>query len=414
MNVYQRSINLYAIMKWKFSFMWLLDTSLIVWCNVLRCLLVSFVIILCVDSKVIISNKKCIIFVPGVGGSGLFYKQHDNKQFQYGQDLFMRVGGNNIVEIVGGLVSVITNMTYYDDLISCDVNGKPSKDYVGALDSCDGISGIDRDIYEYGVFLLFKDIIQMVRERFGEKYDVTMFSYDWRLDCNENSERLADVVKKYDKVVLVGHSMGGLISVGTIKKLLKTWDLRRIKAYISVCVPYNGSIGSVFALTNGFMTVSEVVNSLMSSLGYSVITKNLMQNYMSIYQLIPHTMSSNNDSTLKELEKNDMFNMQLFNRKYDFYNSTYAGKNNVLKHINNKYYFCGVGIKTPSEIMYKSGKISFIAYEDGDGTVSVDSSLLPVTDGDKVFKINGLHSMMFINAEFQEKLLDILRDVCKD
>jgi hypothetical protein len=47
-------------------------------------------------------------------------------------------------------------------------------------------------------------------------------------------------LKKYNKIVIVAHSMGGLISKATILKLI-TKDKNKVELFLSLCVPHNGS-----------------------------------------------------------------------------------------------------------------------------------------------------------------------------
>lgn len=110
-----------------------------------------------------------------------------------------------------------------------------------------------------------------------------VFPYDWRRDNRVNARLLKRLLEKrlkrwreysgaYDaKVIILAHSMGGLISRYYIE-VLEGW--RDCKALFTFGTPYRGSVKAVNFLANGykelFVDVTEVLRSLTS-----------------IYQLLP-------------------------------------------------------------------------------------------------------------------------------
>lgn len=104
------------------------------------------------------------------------------------------------------------------------------------------------------------------------------FPYDWRRDCRVNAKLLKRLVDKrlkrwqeYSgakdaKLILLAHSMGGLISRYYIE-VLEGW--RDCKALFTFGTPYRGSVQAVSYLANGykqmFIDVTEVVRSLTSA-----------------------------------------------------------------------------------------------------------------------------------------------------
>jgi pimeloyl-ACP methyl ester carboxylesterase len=109
------------------------------------------------------------------------------------------------------------------------------------------------------------------------------FPYDWRRDCRVNAQILKKLIDKRlkcwressgaadAKVVLMGHSMGGLVSRYYLE-VLEGW--RDSRALFTFGTPYRGSLQAVNYLANGykqlFLDLTQVVRS-----------------FTSVYQLLP-------------------------------------------------------------------------------------------------------------------------------
>ncbi|WP_445216107.1 lipase/acyltransferase domain-containing protein [Bradyrhizobium sp. Pa8] len=111
------------------------------------------------------------------------------------------------------------------------------------------------------------------------------FPYDWRLSSEHNATRLAELVvpalerwRKLSqnngaKLILIGHSMGGLIA-RHFCEVLGGRDLTR--KLITVGTPYGGSINALETLVNGLS-----FKALGLSLG------ELVRSFPSVYELLP-------------------------------------------------------------------------------------------------------------------------------
>lgn len=115
------------------------------------------------------------------------------------------------------------------------------------------------------------------------------FPYDWRRDNRANANILKRLLDKRlkrwrelsgnndAKVILLAHSMGGLISRYYLE-VLGGW--KDCKALFSFATPYRGSVNAVNILANGFkiggINVMEVMN-----------LKEVIPSLTSIYQLLP-------------------------------------------------------------------------------------------------------------------------------
>jgi hypothetical protein len=114
------------------------------------------------------------------------------------------------------------------------------------------------------------------------------FPYDWRLDNRVNAQRLQsfaiDRLKKWRsapansgaRLVLVGHSMGGLISRYFLE-CLGGW--RETRTLITVGTPHRGSLNAVDFLVNG---MKKGVGPLGVDLGP------MLRSLPSLYQLLPN------------------------------------------------------------------------------------------------------------------------------
>lgn len=97
----------------------------------------------------------------------------------------------------------------------------------------------------YGVFGIYKQVYDKLVEKYGKKYDVQVFNYDWRYSPAKNGELLEKYLdeKGYDEVILISHSMGGPVVNQYLARSEKNRD--RVEGYIS-CAP--ATLGSYMAL----------------------------------------------------------------------------------------------------------------------------------------------------------------------
>ncbi|MEV4516701.1 hypothetical protein AB0K00_48085 [Dactylosporangium sp. NPDC049525] len=152
----------------------------------------------------------------------------------------------------------------------------PDAHMVGGLVKIDGYSSIVQRIERN--FLV-------VRGQPGQSQPANLieFPYDWRLDNRVNARRLRDMVvgalhrwREHAQVpdaqvVLVAHSMGGLIARYFLE-VLGGW--RDCRALITFGTPFRGSLDAVGYLANGYKKLHIDLTSAMRS-------------FPSVYQLMP-------------------------------------------------------------------------------------------------------------------------------
>ena len=112
------------------------------------------------------------------------------------------------------------------------------------------------------------------------------FPYDWRRDNRAAARKLQEFIQmqlprwressgaKNAQVILIGHSMGGLVSRYYLE-VLEGW--RDCCAAITVGSPHRGAIGALDTLSNGFKKMN---------INFASLT-NLVQSFPSTYQLLP-------------------------------------------------------------------------------------------------------------------------------
>ncbi|NLD47433.1 MAG: hypothetical protein GX660_09570, partial [Clostridiaceae bacterium] len=127
-----------------------------------------------------------------------------------------------------------------------------------------------------------------------DRYNVTEFSYDWRLDGNISVANLSKEVERLIKerraagddnprVTIVAYSMGGIVSA----KYASLGNLNKIDKFVSIGTPYLGSPKVLYATESGRFfnaydgdKVSLVLDKLMSGF-FKAYSPNMRFNYQS-------------------------------------------------------------------------------------------------------------------------------------
>ena len=373
-------------------------------------------------------EKRAIILVPGIGGSEFFYNSTNNKNYFKGEAIFFpnKISLFNINQFAEDLEKIINNL----EILECDEKGVPINRDVGLLKDIDEVKTREKNLHDYGNLLLFKKIktllnsIFMTKNKYKE--EIIFFNYDWRLSCNINGDLLTKLINKYDKVTLIGYSMGGLISCKAMCNLFKKSKLDKIENYISISVPYNGSALALYALLTGIIEDNNFLNFFYKSLECDKKVKNLLRNYPSIYELLPTEeyfarskgflknnteVLLNYQETIDFIEKNQQLNSSLFKKAVSFHKDLFIKQKHILEYVKNKYFFIGTGYDTISEIkLDKDIKIS--KYELGDNTVEIrNSAIPPIKDIQNlnIYKIKTSHREILNNNRFLTQLKVLLQ-----
>ena len=186
----------------------------------------------------------------------------------------------------------------------------------------------------------------LVRSTDDQAGNFMEFPYDWRLSNQLNAQLLAEQVWRHldrwrlqsqnreAKLILICHSMGGLIARWFLEKLSGR-DIAR--TLITIGTPYQGSINALEALANG------------ASLGFGPIgisIDQLVRSFPSVYQLLPTYQCIEDGEMLKGLLHTEIPNVDRVNIKEAF--AFHAHINGAVRTTNSYRTFVVKGIDQPT------------------------------------------------------------------
>jgi len=216
--------------------------------------------------------RDLVVLLPGITGSVL---QKD------GKDVWAISGQAAWSALTGSAVGKLA--LKYDDPEADDIGDgiratqiMPDVHLVPGLVKIDGYSATSR--------LFTENFIVEVGHPDSEKpANFYEFPYDWRRDNRVAARKLKNLIdrqlpkwreyslEKDAKVILIAHSMGGLVSRYYLE-VLEGW--RNCKALITFGTPYRGSVNAVDYLANGYKKLFLDLTDAMRS-------------FTSVYQLLP-------------------------------------------------------------------------------------------------------------------------------
>lgn len=159
--------------------------------------------------------------------------------------------------------------------IACNENGQ-------------SINTITAGTGDYGVIGLYKTLCTKLEDNFGDEYDVIFFPYDWRLSNASSAAKLAIAVNNsYDELILVAHSMGGLVASKYCAN--SATNRNKVDKLITLGTPYTGTPELIYVAETGDFNVFASI----AAIGQGVV-KDLVSNFHCTYQLAPTTRYGNN------------------------------------------------------------------------------------------------------------------------
>lgn len=240
--------------------------------------------------------RDLIIVLPGITGSVLVDENGDEMWNASGKALwsYLHSFGKNLDKLV------VPSHTPGSDAPSEGVRA------IGLVQGLHGVFGLGR-IDGYG------RLTAMIRNNFDvvpANDDISVpanyveFPYDWRLSNRFTAARLKALVDtrlpvwrrsakggQEAKVILIAHSMGGLISRYYLEKL-EGWQTCR--ALITLGTPYRGSVNAIDYLANGYKKVFHDFTEAMRSMP-------------SVYELLPiWQILENNGNNKRVAEADDL------------------------------------------------------------------------------------------------------------
>ena len=290
-------------------------------------------------------------------------------------------------------------------------------------------------------------IKQLESSGYKEGKDLFVFPYDWRLDIRDivdNSytpltpslkDKIDEILQKTnsEKIDIIAHSMGGLVS----KYYIKNYGLGKIDKFIDIATPHLGSPGAFNTLVSGD---DLDINYFIFGLNKNKV-KEISQNMPSVYQLLPSqsyfsTTSLDYKYYIDDLDDYDENNIK---GKLSFEES-----NNFIKNIGRNSYVMDKSIKIHDDIdtfdskgygirsynivgcgiptigkYFTLGKQSEsdpefdIAYISGDGTVPQRSAEALIS-ADRYYKTGVKHPVLSSSDGVKELVSSFLNDDVKN
>ncbi len=327
--------------------------------------------------------------------------------------------------------------TYLDDLI-LSPDGKTSSTTINTPDI----------MRETKIPLLFdvdffQGLITKLKEQYAEGEDLFVFPYDWRLDVDSVAqEKLSLFVENIleqtgsEKVDIVAHSMGGLVT----KSYIKNFGADKIGKFIDIATPHLGSPDSLKILSYG----DDLGVNFLGILGLnSEEVKKISQNFPSVYELLPSEKYFDSiDSDYKyyfddlgDTDKNGVKGRLNFSETMDFLKN--SGRNSTLIDEAKEFQegiadvdpetngietinIVGCGTPTIGKIYTldkKNSKNEYaLGYINGDGTVPLQSA--EALNAEKTYYISGgiAHGTMPSSQGVKDLISSILfgKDVITD
>jgi hypothetical protein len=240
----------------------------------------------------------------------------------------------------------------------------------------------------------------------SSNWNTKVFYYDWRTDVRNNSVNLSGYVNNFastnEKVNLVGHSMGGLVSRG----YLELFGGQKVNSFISAGTPYQGSVFAYPVWGGGEIWDDNFVTRIATTILLKHCGKSSVP---SIQNLLPTTDYLKNSKTN---QMKPVANMIIKNNWLPTnFSSPFSGVRvgtlsgtgfptlSVIKVIDPTRYDIQLNKWLDGRPVGKE----FV--DQGDGTVLVSSSQLPGADNQI---INQDHSNLVSSTEGMTKILSFL------
>ena len=363
--------------------------------------------------------KKAIIIVPGIMGSEL-------------------VAGSNHSFLSPGTKIFSSNMTLEEDEfvaaflgLRCDSNGNSTEDIVAY-----------NNLYGYGN--VYQELYTSLQNAYSDEYEICFFAYDWRLSNEISANTLNTFIntKGYGKVVLVAHSMGGLVASSYLAK--GTSQRNKVEKLITLGSPLLGTPVMPFlwgtedptlvddlGLTSGQASTFKALYELFLT-GYNPIDW-YIGNFQSLYEMFPteqffdanyanetYLYTSFLGISLLEIETYSdtqsrlrdylpKYNSTLGERAEDFNDSLYVNSEHITSLVDS-YYIAGYNYSMVNDIHYNMlNWSSYNTTNASDKMVSVSSATLGNRYSDDTYYVNEVnHTQLVTNDDVIYFIINII------
>ncbi|MBP0833478.1 lipase/acyltransferase domain-containing protein [Bacillus anthracis] len=216
---------------------------------------------------------------------------------------------------------------------------------------------------------------------------VDEFFYDWRLGNQYHLERLKKLIKTdVDEVIIVAHSMGGLIAKACLNEFASEGLNQKISKVITMGTPWAGAPTAYKALKHGAGIPKDWFPVMMSA----EKTKDLARTFESVYQLLPNinyyqeydeecklAFTEYNGKSIKSWEDiySDIYKPLLKDKDFDFVEGFNHFQNLIKGDMNVEHHeIIGYGKGTYCSFKRDKKEKTKAIFGDGDGTVPLTSA----------------------------------------
>lgn len=259
------------------------------------------------DHCTVVVQKKAIIILPGMMGSELFVEEDTYiPSIEYAVVYCFSAlaqeenGWQMFADRISGTIQCPGMNFKTDDKIWETTKDITAITQIEAL-KCDNNGQSIYNIYAgnetYGTDNTYKELYTDLCDEYSDKsYDVVYFPYDWRMSCDDSADVLEQHIttNEYNKVVLVAHSMGGLVASCYLTKGAEQRE--KVEKLITLGTPFLGSPELLNMYNFGLENLLD--NEIDIDLGIDIVedgakkfvnknVQNVMASFPSIYELLP-------------------------------------------------------------------------------------------------------------------------------
>ncbi|MDD4315714.1 MAG: hypothetical protein PHC84_00975 [Clostridia bacterium] len=134
-----------------------------------------------------------------------------------------------------------------------------------------------------GTYNQYLDIYKHLKARFSEQYEVLNFQYDWMKSSYDNAKKLDAFIEEngYDEVVLLAHSMGGIVGDNYLS--LGEKQRSKISLYATFGSPHAGVVETLHVLeARAYGGLPAVFSELFGDLVFDIV-----RNMPAALQMLP-------------------------------------------------------------------------------------------------------------------------------